>query len=139
MGDADVSTGGGEESPPQLCLVCESNAREVMFVACGHLLLCDGCAARLLERRDPCPVCRVPVLAAGGTRFVGPGAAPSYQRDAVDPEVRARALAAALDEDDDEDEEEALPWAVTAEGLQTIALLCTNEIQQQHRALPARP
>jgi uncharacterized protein YgfB (UPF0149 family) len=57
----------------------------------------------------------------------------------VDPEVRARALAAALDEDDDEDEEEALPWAVTAEGLQTIALLCTNEIQQQHRALPARP
>ena len=38
-----------------LCVVCVSAPRDVLFTACGHFLLCDGCAAELLARGAPCP------------------------------------------------------------------------------------
>ena len=99
MGD---HAGEEEADDRKLCVVCASAPREVVFTACGHFLLCSDCTVQLLVRRKPCPTCRVPVLAEGGTRRVaqpsepaGLAEAPSFQPDAVDPAARERALAPA--------------------------------------------
>ena len=55
----------------KLCVVCDSAPRNVLFTACGHFVLCDGCAAGLLARGAPCPTCRTPVLAVGVTSPAG--------------------------------------------------------------------
>jgi hypothetical protein len=115
MGDAE---GGGRKR--KLCVVCMESPREVLFTACGHFLLCEGCTAQLLARGAPCPTCRMSVRAVGGTRIKAPPAAAaseqtvaSFQRDAVDPVARARALAPPPQRDHEADEDAATPWAET--------------------------
>lgn len=79
------------EAEEALCVVCAVAPRDVLLTACGHLLLCDACAATLLARGDACPLCRTAVRAVGGTRCVEAvaGAVP-YQLCAVDAEARRR-------------------------------------------------
>jgi hypothetical protein len=48
------------------CAICLDAPRTSALVPCGHALLCDGCAAKVLATAAPaCPVCRV---AATGMR-----------------------------------------------------------------------
>ena len=39
------------------CKVCYTRGIDAVFAACGHLVCCMACAARV----DRCPICRVPV------------------------------------------------------------------------------
>ena len=39
------------------CIVCMEAAKDVVFVPCGHLVACMGCAASL----ENCPTCRAPI------------------------------------------------------------------------------
>lgn len=129
---------GGGRAKRKLCVVCDNAPRDVLLTACGHFTLCDGCAAQLLARGGPCPTCRMPVRAVGGTRCVGPAAAlereSSYDGEAVDPETRARALADAPEDDEDEEEagagedgeeeeSESEPWTE-----RTLEELCGDEM-----------
>ena len=141
MGDAGGDAGG-------LCLVCWSEPSDVVLTACGHLVCCDRCAGELLERGQPCPLCREPVRAVGGTRCVEPAASeggtraplPSYLPDLKDPVVLKRArerpgLAAAAEEEEEEaeveesEEEEVQEemWAVSTQGQLTLHRLRAND------------
>ena len=40
----------------QQCIICESALRDTMFMPCGHLLVCQGCAARP-QLQERCPMC----------------------------------------------------------------------------------
>lgn len=115
----------------KLCVVCVAAPRDVIFTAWGHFLLCDGCAAELLKRGAPCPTCRTPVRAVGGTRCVraappadGLAATASFQPENVDPEVRARTVAQqqqeAAEEEEESEEDEDRGWADTPEGVETL-------------------
>ncbi len=53
--DADDS---GEDD----CIICLSNSCTGRFDPCGHCVTCSACAQLLLQTKQPCPVCRVPVL-----------------------------------------------------------------------------
>lgn len=53
---------GGEEDPaPRHCVVCWSAPREVTGAPCGHLAMCKGCAATMMQAGRPCPVCNAPL------------------------------------------------------------------------------
>lgn len=52
-----------EDTPPVTigeCSICMSRKRNAVFVPCGHLVSCNGCAVKL-GPRAPCPVCRVSI------------------------------------------------------------------------------
>ena len=52
---ADAAGGGAEASAEGgRCVVCLERMYDVVFVGCGHLVLCGTCAAAI----DRCPVCR---------------------------------------------------------------------------------
>jgi len=78
-------------------MVCCVARPEVVFTACGHCVLCDGCTSTLLARGSArCPTCRVRVRAVGGTRLLEAGASEpvvGFQPGQVHTPVRARALA----------------------------------------------
>jgi hypothetical protein len=106
--DAGAGAAGADAEPetvvltkPKLCVVCMDAPCDVLLTACGHFILCDGCAASLLARKAPCPTCRTPVRAVGGTRCIEPAPlrtavraadVASFQPGAVDRVARARAL-----------------------------------------------
>jgi hypothetical protein len=104
MGDAAAEAAARAEAAEaeraRLCVVCMTAPRDVLFTACGHFLLCDGCAAELLRRGAPCPSCRTPVHAVGGVApaqhepgaaaaAAGLAATASYQPGAVEPRALA--------------------------------------------------
>jgi len=43
-------------SDAQICIVCLSNPREVIFDICGHVAVCSDCLDKL---NGKCPVCRM--------------------------------------------------------------------------------
>lgn len=50
--------------PPQTCVVCMSEQREVLLLPCRMLVLCRACSQRIGPaggRNTKCPVCRVNV------------------------------------------------------------------------------
>ncbi|KAI4329083.1 hypothetical protein L6164_021385 [Bauhinia variegata] len=61
--DADSQTAGDDEPEEvpdgQLCIICLMRRRRSVFIPCGHLVCCQGCAI-LVEREvaPKCPVCR---------------------------------------------------------------------------------
>lgn len=43
------------------CCICMDRAKTIMFVPCQHQVVCDGCAATLMEMQESqriCPICR---------------------------------------------------------------------------------
>jgi hypothetical protein len=52
-GDLEKGGGGGDDEVG-LCAVCLTNSSTMVFVKCGHLCACAGCAGSL----DRCPICR---------------------------------------------------------------------------------
>jgi hypothetical protein len=40
------------------CVVCQESRKEYAFLPCGHMCVCEGCAASIQERDRNCPLCR---------------------------------------------------------------------------------
>mmetsp|Transcript_21507 Transcript_21507/g.35591 ORF Transcript_21507/g.35591 Transcript_21507/m.35591 type:complete len:362 (+) Transcript_21507:236-1321(+) len=47
------------DSDNQLCITCDARPRNVLLDPCGHLILCNMCAVKLIGQ--PCPICRAHV------------------------------------------------------------------------------
>lgn len=48
---------------PTPCLICMDGdeAKDMCFVPCGHVAVCESCSQIMRARKDPCLVCRAPV------------------------------------------------------------------------------
>lgn len=42
----------------QICVVCNTNAREIILLPCGHVCICEDCSGNI---NDNCPICRTPI------------------------------------------------------------------------------
>jgi chromosome segregation ATPase len=40
------------------CLVCKESRKEYTFLPCGHMCVCEGCAASIQGQDRKCPLCR---------------------------------------------------------------------------------
>ena len=48
-----------KENSGRLCLICEENEAVMVFVPCGHLVICKPCSKRLMKKnKKKCIVCR---------------------------------------------------------------------------------
>lgn len=52
------STSIDETKIDTLCIVCQDNTRNVVFIPCKHLCLCHDCSPRLMQGSRKCPLCR---------------------------------------------------------------------------------
>ena len=52
-----LMTSGGAEGERE-CVICADAPPNRAFRPCGHVCTCGACAAVLLTRGDPCPMCR---------------------------------------------------------------------------------
>lgn len=43
------------------CIMCMDKVRSVVFVPCGHLGVCAGCAAQCMSGTSQCPTCDKPI------------------------------------------------------------------------------
>lgn len=43
----------------QLCVVCKTNAREIILLPCGHVCICEDCSTSI---NNNCPICRTPII-----------------------------------------------------------------------------
>ena len=55
-----VSSAAEVAEQPRLCIICESEPREVRF-RCGHAVCCHGCVPRVQRCDNLCPQCREPL------------------------------------------------------------------------------
>ncbi|KAK9794354.1 hypothetical protein WJX73_002003 [Symbiochloris irregularis] len=45
------------------CIVCLDNPREMIFIPCGHLITCQGCAQQVKAKQPAlCPLCRTAIM-----------------------------------------------------------------------------
>lgn len=65
-----VNAAAAAAAPPQpqqdsKCIACMERDRNIVFVPCGHLVMCEACSLKLLETTDRdhavCPVCRAEI------------------------------------------------------------------------------
>lgn len=49
----------GDLREDQLCVVCKTNAREIILLPCGHVCLCEDCSASI---NSNCPICRTQII-----------------------------------------------------------------------------
>jgi hypothetical protein len=49
---------GMDTHAPDECVVCMTEARDVMVLPCRHMCLCRGCADTLRQQSHKCPICR---------------------------------------------------------------------------------
>ncbi|KAM0734939.1 Mitochondrial E3 ubiquitin protein ligase 1 [Formica fusca] len=42
----------------QICVVCNTNAREIILLPCGHVCICEDCSASI---NNNCPICRTEI------------------------------------------------------------------------------
>lgn len=47
--------------PLEVCILCEHNIRDVIFMPCGHFVACRVCAEKWRLKSDTCPYCRTKV------------------------------------------------------------------------------
>ncbi|KAI8481641.1 hypothetical protein Bbelb_406420 [Branchiostoma belcheri] len=46
----------------RMCKICMSNDATMVFIPCGHLCCCEGCAHSMRSRGRKCPICRARIL-----------------------------------------------------------------------------
>jgi len=51
------------------CTVCMDAFTDARLQPCGHAVLCQACAAELLGRCDPCPICRAAITGYSAGEF----------------------------------------------------------------------
>lgn len=42
----------------KLCIVCQENPKEIIYLPCGHFCLCKDCSNQIRKTQKNCPVCR---------------------------------------------------------------------------------
>lgn len=42
----------------QICVICNTNAREIILLPCGHVCICEDCSASI---NNNCPICRTEI------------------------------------------------------------------------------
>ncbi len=47
-----------DEDQGKECVVCKESRKEYVFFPCGHMCVCEGCAASIQGRDRKCPLCR---------------------------------------------------------------------------------
>ena len=57
------------------CVVCMEEARDTVFIPCGHFVVCSGCCEGIMNKSGECPVCRMPIKVRGSYRRGGGGRA----------------------------------------------------------------
>eukprot|EP00798_Chlamydomonas_sp_ICE-L_P001999 gene1999-33422_t len=65
LGPASHPAGSGghdDEDDDAICVVCMEHQRSIIFLPCGHLVVCGYCCASVVS--NGCPVCREPVSEA---------------------------------------------------------------------------
>lgn len=45
----------------RICKICYDHEIDSALLSCGHLCVCTACAARFVQDKQPCPVCRQPL------------------------------------------------------------------------------
>ena len=63
--EGDGGEGGGDVSRGRCagvgieneCVMCMDVAKSHAFVPCGHMCVCEGCAARIMRANKECPFC----------------------------------------------------------------------------------
>jgi len=43
----------------QICVVCKTNAREIILLPCGHVCICEDCSVSI---NNNCPICRTQIV-----------------------------------------------------------------------------
>ncbi|EFN86310.1 Mitochondrial ubiquitin ligase activator of nfkb 1 [Harpegnathos saltator] len=43
----------------QICVICNTNAREIILLPCGHVCICEDCSDSI---NNNCPICRTPIM-----------------------------------------------------------------------------
>ncbi|XP_078579679.1 baculoviral IAP repeat-containing protein 7-like [Branchiostoma floridae x Branchiostoma japonicum] len=46
----------------RMCKICMTNDATMVFIPCGHLCCCEGCAHTMRSRGRKCPICRARIL-----------------------------------------------------------------------------
>jgi hypothetical protein len=64
--DADKKPAASADAPEDdatMCVVCLVERKDHVFIPCGHLCACEGCATEITNMKDPtCPMCRAPFV-----------------------------------------------------------------------------
>ena len=47
-----------DEDQGKECVVCKESRKEYVFLPCGHMCVCEGCAASIQGQDRKCPLCR---------------------------------------------------------------------------------
>lgn len=42
----------------QICIICNTNAREIILLPCGHVCICEDCSSNI---NNNCPICRTQI------------------------------------------------------------------------------
>ena len=43
------------------CVFCLDKPASIIFHPCNHQVMCPACAKLIVQRKQPCPMCRTPV------------------------------------------------------------------------------
>jgi len=57
--DKKRSSAGPEELDE--CVICMDQRKTHIIAPCGHQCVCEACADRIMEKGEPCPICRASV------------------------------------------------------------------------------
>ncbi len=50
-----------DETEDDACIICLDVTASVTFQPCSHCVTCPACAQLVVQRNQPCPLCRTPV------------------------------------------------------------------------------
>lgn len=49
-----------EDAVTNLCVICQVNTPNFVYIPCGHLVTCDQCVTQWSKKSDDCPTCMMP-------------------------------------------------------------------------------
>jgi hypothetical protein len=47
-----------DELDAQVCVICQDEPKNTLFLPCRHMCACSGCSQQLVGERARCPICR---------------------------------------------------------------------------------
>ena len=50
-----------DETDDDVCIICLDLTASITFHPCSHCVTCPACAKLVVQRKQPCPLCRTPV------------------------------------------------------------------------------
>lgn len=59
---AAAAAAAADDDDDGVCIVCLDSPASVTFDPCNHCATCAGCAELVMKAKQPCPLCRTPVI-----------------------------------------------------------------------------